>query len=97
MCAFSDDLSTFKSHGTQVLGISCDNISSHEQFSSKYKLSQPMLSDPEGKIGKLYGCVVEGKATANRKLFVIDKQGVIRHIHEGMPTNNALLDLVKSL
>jgi thioredoxin-dependent peroxiredoxin len=97
MCAFSDDLSKFHEADTQVLGISCDDVKSHEKFSSKFSLNQPLLADHDGHIGKQYGTVVEGKATANRKLFVIDKKGIIRHIHEGMPTNETLLNFVKSL
>jgi thioredoxin-dependent peroxiredoxin len=97
MCAFSDDLRHFEEANTVVLGISCDQTDSHEKFAAKYNLKQTLLADPDGKVGKQYGTVIEGKTTANRKLFIIDKQGIIRHIHEGMPTNEALLAVVKNL
>jgi peroxiredoxin Q/BCP len=97
MCAFSEDLTHFAEAHTQVLGISCDKVDSHEKFAGKFSLKQPLLADPDGKVAKAYGTLKEGGTTANRKLFVIDKQGVIRHIHEGMPTNEALLTLVKGL
>ncbi len=74
MCAFSDDLSHFQEANTQVLGISCDTVESHEKFSGKFTLKQPLLADTEGKIGKAYGTVTADKATANRILFVIDKK-----------------------
>ncbi len=97
MCAFSDDLVHFEEANTVVLGISCDDTNSHEKFAGKFNLKQILLADPDGKVGKLYGTVIEGKSTANRKLFIIDKQGIIRHIHEGMPTNETLLSFVKNL
>ena len=97
MCAFTEDLSHFEQVGTQVLGISCDNVASHEKFAGKYSLKQPLLADADGTVAKLYGTVAAGKSTASRKLFVIDKQGVIRHIHDGMPTNESLLAIVKGL
>jgi peroxiredoxin Q/BCP len=97
MCAFTEDLSHFEQSGTEVLGISCDNVASHEKFAGKYSLKQPLLADADGTVGKLYGAVQTGKTTAARKLFVIDKQGVIRHIHDGMPTNESLLAIVKGL
>lgn len=97
MCAFSNDLSHFEEAGTQVLGISCDSVQSHEKFSGKFTLKQPLLADVDGRVGKAYGTVTPGKTTASRKLFVIDKKGVIKHIYEGMPDNETLLSFVKSL
>jgi peroxiredoxin Q/BCP len=97
MCAFSGDLSHFEEAHTQVLGISCDSVQSHERFAGKFSLKQPLLADVDGRVGKSYGTVTTGKTTAARKLFVIDKKGIIRHIYEGMPDNQTLITLVKSL
>ncbi len=97
MCAFNDQLSNFNEANTQVLGISCDPVNSHEKFAGKYNLKQPLLADEDGQVGKLYGTVVEGKQTANRVLFVIDKAGKIRHIYQGIPDNQELLNFVKTL
>lgn len=97
MCSFTDDLSRFESAQTQVLGISCDSVKSHEAFAGKYSLKQPLLADEGGHVGQKYGAVREGKANANRTLFVIDKQGTIQHIIEGMPSNEELLVLVSKL
>jgi peroxiredoxin len=72
-------------------------VKDHEKFAGKYNLKQVLLADDEGVVGKLYGTVVEGKATANRVLFVIDKAGVIRHVYQGIPNNGELLELIKTL
>jgi peroxiredoxin Q/BCP len=97
MCAFSEDLSQFNDSNTQVLGISCDNVDSHQKFAEKYSLKQPLLADVGGKVGQSYGTVQVGGTTAKRTLFVIDKQGAVRHVFEGMPTNAELLDVVRQL
>jgi peroxiredoxin Q/BCP len=97
MCAFSENLSQFEEANTQVLGISCDPVSSHEKFAGKFSLKQPLLADTEGIVGKAYGTVTADKATANRVLFVIDKKGIVRHIYQGIPDNNTLLSFVKTL
>lgn len=97
MCSFSEDLSKFEAADTQVLGISCDPVQQHEKFAGKYNLKQHLLADSDGKVGKLYGVVTEGKSTAQRVLFVIDKTGKIRHIYEGMPNNAELLKFIESL
>jgi len=97
MCAFSKDLAQFAETNTQVIGISCDSVQSHEKFAGKFSLKQPLLADVDGRVGKSYGTVTPGKTTASRKLFVIDKKGIIRHICEGMPDNEMLIALVKTL
>ncbi len=97
MCSFSDDLEKFNSADTQVLGISCDTVDSHGQFASKHNLTIPLLADDQRTVATAYGTVREGKANAERMLFLIDKQGIIRHIHSGMPSNEDLLALVAKL
>ena len=97
MCAFSDDLEKFNSADTQVLGISCDDASSHEAFAAKYKLGLPLLADNHATTAKAYGTARSDKPMAERMLFVIDKQGTIRHIHQGMPSNEELLAVVRGL
>lgn len=97
ICAFSDDLEAFRSLGALVFGVSCDSLESHESFAGKYGITVPLISDFEGYVARLYGAKREGHKTANRKLFVIDKKGIIRHIEDGMPDNARLLEIVQSL
>jgi peroxiredoxin Q/BCP len=97
MCAFSDDLSKFSQAGTQVLGISVDDVDSHGQFAAKHKLNQPLLSDTNAQTAKAYGVMKADKPYTERVLFVIDKTGIIRHIFDGMPSNQDLLQVVNSL
>ncbi|HEY9774184.1 MAG TPA: peroxiredoxin [Planktothrix sp.] len=97
MCAFSTDLSKFEDKNTVVLGISTDDVDSHSKFAGKYELKQTLLADHNHDVAKAYGVLGEGKSTASRMLFIIDKHGVIQHIHEGMPDNNTLLELVSKL
>jgi peroxiredoxin Q/BCP len=97
MCAFSEDLSKFDAVNAQPLGISCDNVDSHGKFVAKFNLKQPLLADVGGVVGKAYGTVVEGKQTANRVTFVIDKNGIVQKVIEGMPSNADLLEVIKTL
>ncbi len=97
MCAFTTDLASFESQDTTVFGVSCDNTESHERFALKHNLSVALIADLDGSVGRLYGALREGHRTANRKLFLIDKTGKIRHIHDGMPENSKLIELLKNL
>jgi peroxiredoxin Q/BCP len=96
-CGFSKDLDKFKKADTEILSISCDSVTSHEKFAGRFKLKQTILSDSDGKVGKAYGVIPEGKSTAQRALFIIDKKGVIKHVHKGMPDNAKLLKVIKEL
>lgn len=96
-CAFRDDLSKFNESNTQVFGISCDDVKSHETFSKKFNFTHLLLVDVGGEMARKYGCYKEEKGYSSRKLFVIDKNGKIQKIIDGMPTNSELLEFVKSL
>ena len=97
MCAFSADLAQFAGLGTVVFGVSVDDTSSHANFTEKYNLAIPLLSDVGGKVAATYGAAQLGADYADRVLFVIDKQGVVRHVHHGMPTNLTLLQALQGL
>lgn len=98
MCSFSDDLSKFNDKDTQVLGISCDSVSSHQQFVGKFGLKQPLLADVDGSVARAYGTIKTGeRPMSNRVLFVIDKTGTIQHVFQGMPDNAELLAVVEKL
>lgn len=97
MCSFSDDLDKFNNAGTQVLGVSVDDEASHGKFAEKHGLRIPLLADAKREVGKAYGTVRDDGGKAERMLFVVDKEGVIRHIHSGMPKNDELLEVVSKL
>jgi len=83
----------------QVLGVSTDSVKSHETFRDKYALNFPLLSDKSKEIVKSYG-VQSAFGTASRKTFLIDKDGVIRHIWNKVKTSdhaNEVIDKVKEL
>jgi peroxiredoxin Q/BCP len=77
-CAFRDSYEKFIQVGAEVVGISSDDQRSHAEFAAKYKLPFRLLSDPDKKVRKAYGALdlfLPGRVT-----YVIDKQGVVRHI-----------------
>ena len=97
MCAFSADLDQFAGLGTAVFGVSFDDTNSHADFAEKHNLEIPLLTDTAGKVASAYGATRPGADYADRVLFVIDKQGIVRHIHHGMPTNLTLLQALEGL
>ena len=89
MKAFQNDLHSFEKLNVQVLGISADSLATHNEFERKYGMKFPVLADKNGEIQKLYA---PGRAT-----FIIDKTGIIRFIHKGVPDNKTLLTELSDL
>ena len=72
----------FRKHDAVLLGITVDNIPSlHAWTREMGELWFPVLSDfwPHGAAAEKLG-ILRSDGTSERALFVIDKQGVIRHI-----------------
>ncbi len=68
--------------GTQVVGVSVDSVFANRAFAKQIGVTFPLLSDFHRKISAEYGVFNPARATANRTTFLIDKQGIIRHIQQ---------------
>lgn len=79
-CAFRDSYEVFKDAGAEVIGISSDSTDSHQQFATRNRLPFILLSDTDGSVRKRYGVPSTLGLLPGRVTYVIDKQGVIRHI-----------------
>jgi peroxiredoxin Q/BCP len=79
-CDFRDGLPGMDA---TVLGVSADDLDSHEKFAADYHLSFPLLSDPGNELAKAYGAYgeknISGKAYKGtlRSTFIISPQGQI--------------------
>ena len=64
----------------RVVGVSVDGVWCHQAYSANRKLSFPLLSDfePKGRVARLYGAYFEKDGVAQRALYVIDANGIIR-------------------
>lgn len=78
-CSFRDDMGILAKAGIVVLGVSTDSAESHKRFEKKHDLNFTLVADPDKKIVESYG--VKGSfGTARRVTFLIDRNGIIRHI-----------------
>ena len=66
-----------------MLGISLDSQERNLKFATETGATFPLLSDTEKQVAKAYGVLNFTRLFANRVTFVIDKDGIIRHIDEG--------------
>jgi len=78
--AFRDSYEVFKEMGAEVVGVSSDSVDSHVDFASRCDLPFTLLSDPGGRVRKLYGVPSTLGVLPGRVTYVIDNHGVVRHI-----------------
>ena len=95
-CSFRDANREMQKHGVVVLGVSTDDVASHQKFANKYGLSFPLLSDTDAQVAQMYDVYKEknmfGKTFmgVNRSTFLIDKDGIVRKIwHTVKPDGHA--------
>ena len=78
--AFKNKYETFKELGAEVLGISPQSVESHMSFSKHHNLPYFLLSDSDNGVRRLYGVSPTLGIVPKRVTFVIDKEGIIKHI-----------------
>ncbi len=81
-CEFRDDIFDYKKMNTQILGVSLDDIASHQGFAEHYGLPFPILADPKGLVVEAYGVKTRmfGMTVAKRQTFLIDPNGrIVKH------------------
>ncbi|MBQ4805724.1 peroxiredoxin [Aquimarina sp. MMG015] len=97
-CDFRDSYEDFKKEGVEVIGISADNVKSHERFKTKYSLPFIFLSDTDGSLRKLFG-VKSGLfgVLPGRETYVIDKEGVVRLKFNSINASKHLKEAIKTV
>lgn len=100
MVLYNEVLELFAEHDAQLVGISVDGLWSHRAFAEDRKLRFPLLSDfePKGAVARKFGVYREQQGTAERALFVLDAEGIIRWKYISPPNINPGADgILKAL
>ncbi len=84
--AFDKRLQEFKDKNCEVIGVSVDSHFTHLAWKNTPvekggigKVQYPLVADLSKKISLSYGVLLEDVGVALRGLFLIDKEGIIRH------------------
>jgi peroxiredoxin Q/BCP len=80
---YNDDLEQFSEMNAQVLGISAQDVSSHESFASKHGFEFPLLADIDKTVAAQYG-TLGPIGFPRRSVFIIDGDGVVRYAHRAI-------------
>ncbi len=83
MTAFRTHTDAFERANAQVLGVSVDSFAAAGKFQDELGLEFPLLSDfPKNQAGRDFGVYNEAAGVHNRVTFVIDRDRVIRAVHD---------------
>ncbi|MDJ0511633.1 MAG: peroxiredoxin [Crocosphaera sp.] len=73
---FQQDLPKYQAKNTQILGVSVDDVDSHQEFCDAEGLKFPLLADITGAVSKTYGSLLSGMSL--RHTYLIDPNGILR-------------------
>jgi len=90
-CKFRDEIERVRAAGALVVGVSVDDVASHEKFAKENRVPFTLLADSDKSTAKAYGVLTSkfGFTFARRDTFVIDPQGkVAKHYPDVDPEKN---------
>jgi peroxiredoxin Q/BCP len=73
---FQESRPEFQKLNAEIIGVSVDDIASHESFCAAEGIEFPLLSDVDGSVSKAYGSWLSGLSL--RHTYLIDPDGVMR-------------------
>jgi peroxiredoxin Q/BCP len=82
--SFTAQKEAFAQKGVKIVGVSQDDVASHQNFCRKYSFTVELLADPEAKLLQAAGVgTSEWKGTSywDRTTFVIDPKGTLRKVY----------------
>lgn len=102
-CDFRDNLMNLGRVNAVVLGVSRDDVASHQKFKTKYGLTFPLLSDVDGKMVEAYGVWKEKSMYGRtymgieRTTFIIGGDGKIKKIFPKVSVSGHVGEIMKFL
>lgn len=100
-CDFRDNHGALDSAGVVLLGVSTDDIASHNHFREKEHLPFPLLADVNHKVCTAYGVYKERERDGKkwmgveRTTFVIDKTGHIARVWPQVNVNGHVAEVLE--
>lgn len=83
-CAFRDSYADLQALGAEVWGVSGDDAASHGRFATRHQLPYPLLVDQGNRLRRAFGVPNVLGLLPGRVTYVIDGQGVIRHVFNNL-------------
>jgi peroxiredoxin Q/BCP len=81
-CSYRDSAAQLQAWDATVIGISAQDVDSHERFTHKHGLTVPLLADPGGEVARMYGAWMGPLHMTRRAVVLVDEQGIVRYRHD---------------
>jgi thioredoxin-dependent peroxiredoxin len=81
-CSLRDNIFAFKKVDAVILGVSVDDVASHEKFAKEHSLPFDILADPAREVSGKYGVLFSAGTSqlASRQTFLIGPDGkIVKH------------------
>jgi len=72
---FQQDLQKYHDLNAEIIGVSVDDVNSHQSFCDEEGLKFPLLADTDGKVSKAYGSWLSGRSL--RHTYIINPEGIL--------------------
>lgn len=103
--AFQERLEEFEKRNAQVIGCSVDSVYTHLAWLSTPKskggiegVDYPLISDINKTIAEDYGVLFKEEGIAYRGLFLIDRNGIVRHqLVNDLPLGRSVDEILRML
>ena len=97
-CSFRDAYQDFQDLGAEVIGVSGDSATSHQNFQQKYNLPFILLSDADRKLRRLFGVPTELLGLLpGRVTYVFDAKGYCIYIFDSMSAKNHITKALEAI
>jgi peroxiredoxin Q/BCP len=100
---FVSSFSEFNNLNAVILGVSRDNMNSHDKFIEKLNIPFILLSDTEETVCTLYDVLKEKNMYGKKKIgierstFLIDEEGIITKIYRKVKVDGHIQDILDNL
>ena len=96
---FQADQAKYDKANAAIVGVSVDNVDSHQQFCTKENLTFKLLADEKHEVVNTYGSTQKFGANevAARNTFLVDPQGVIRKVYIKVDPNPHSKEVLEAL
>lgn len=96
--SYNDGIAQFAELDAQVLGISAQDVVSHEGFADKHGFGFPLLADVDKVVAGAYG-TLGPLGFPRRSVVIVDAKGVVRYVHRAIAglTYRPVSELIEEL
>lgn len=83
-CGFRDNIQEFSSMDIPIVGISRDDLATHQRFIKEHGLPFELLSDEDGTVCKAYDALIPILRIPKRITYLLDQNHLIMEIYQNM-------------